>query len=120
MYNQHHGTKFRKKHILSKHLVAWGRWTNVNIILVAKDWRREKFKQRTIVGYGVITNHFGNTTPYRKSDVGWKQFMEDLLFVTLHTCLSLLWIIIDQFVGQTNYLCEGQRWVVICPPLHEL
>jgi len=37
MYNQHHGTKSMKKHILSKHLVDWGTWTNVNIILVVKD-----------------------------------------------------------------------------------
>jgi hypothetical protein len=83
-----------KKHILSTHLVAWGRWTNVNMILVAKDRCWEKSKQRTVVGYWAIANHFGSTTPYRKNDVGGKQFMEDLLFGTKHTCLFLLWIII--------------------------
>jgi len=55
-----------KEHILSMHLVAWGRWTNVNIILIAKDRLQEKFKHRTVVGYGAITNHFGSTIPYRK------------------------------------------------------
>ncbi len=70
MYNQHHMTTSMKKNILFEHLVAWGRWTNVNLTLAAKDRHQEKFKQRIVVGYGAITDHFGSTTPYRKNDVG--------------------------------------------------
>jgi hypothetical protein len=68
-----------KKHILYEHPTAWGRWTSVNQTLVVNDRHQEKSKQRIVVGYGIIINHFGNTIPYKKDDAG--QFMEDLLFV---------------------------------------
>ncbi len=54
----------------------------MNLNLATKDDQcREKFKHRSIVGYGAITNHFGTTIPY-KEDLGQKKFMESLfLFI---------------------------------------
>jgi hypothetical protein len=80
-YNQHHGTIFMKKHILSKHPAILHKWNSANLSLATKDQDWEKVRQKIIVGYGAIIDHFGSTTPYRKDDVGQKQFMEDLLFV---------------------------------------
>jgi hypothetical protein len=72
-----------KKHVTFEDGDAWARWKNVNLNLAAEnDQCREKFKHRSIVGYGAIINYFGNTTPY-KEDLGQKKFMENLLmFVT--------------------------------------
>jgi hypothetical protein len=60
------------KHISYDHPVAWGRWTNVNLIFATKDQCQKKSKKRTIVRYWAIINHFGNTTPYWKDNVGQK------------------------------------------------
>jgi hypothetical protein len=38
----------------------------------------EKFK-KFIIGYGAITNHFGNGNPYTKNDAQQQKFMKDLL-----------------------------------------
>jgi hypothetical protein len=72
-----------KKHVTFEHGDAWASWKNVNLNLVIEDDQcQEKSKQRSIVGYGVITYHFGRTTSYKKEDLGQKNFMEDLpLFV---------------------------------------
>jgi hypothetical protein len=68
-----------KKHISFEHPVVWCRWINVNLTLATKYQCKKKSNKRTIVGYGAIINHFGSTTPYKKNDVGQKQFMENLL-----------------------------------------
>jgi hypothetical protein len=81
-----------RKNISFEHLLAWGRWTSVNLILATKDQDQAKSKKRTIVGYGAITDHFGNTTHYKKDDAGHKQFMEDLLLFVAKTyiCISIV------------------------------
>ncbi len=71
-----------KKHVTFEHGNAWARWKNVNLNLVVEDDQcREKSKHRSIVGYGVITYHFGYTSPYMKDDLGQKKLMEDLFLV---------------------------------------
>ncbi len=69
-----------KKHVTFEHGDAWASWKGVNLNLATKnDQCRDKFKHRSIVGYGVITYHFSSTTPYTKEDLGQEKFMEDLL-----------------------------------------
>jgi hypothetical protein len=59
-----------KKHVTYEDDNAWARWKNVNLNVSTKDDQCQKnSKHRFIVGYGAITNHFGNTTPY-KEDLG--------------------------------------------------
>jgi hypothetical protein len=66
-YNQQHGTTSMKKHILGKHL-AWRRWKNVNVAFDLEKLHKEKFKNRFVICYGAITDHFGNGNPYKKDD----------------------------------------------------
>ncbi len=41
-----------------------------------EELHKEKSKNRFVIGYGAIIDHFGNGNPYKKDDA---QFMEDLL-----------------------------------------
>jgi hypothetical protein len=73
---------------MKKHVTFEARWKNGNLNLVAEnDQCREKSNHRSIVGYGVITNHFGSTTPY-KEDLGQKKTSSCLLPNVI--CLILL------------------------------
>jgi hypothetical protein len=69
-----------KRHVTFEHGDAWARWKNVNLNLdVEDDQCREKSKHRSVVGYGAITYHFCRIIPYKKEDLGQKNFMEGLL-----------------------------------------
>jgi hypothetical protein len=57
-----------KKHKLARHPSIWCRWEDVNLIHVAEEQRQEKSKNRFGVGYGAITNHFGNVNLHKKDD----------------------------------------------------
>lgn len=91
-FNQQHGTTSMKKHILSKHLAAWRCWKSVNLTFIVEDNYQEKGKQRCVVGYGAITEHFGSVNLYKNDDLQQKKIMEDLLFLLLKViCLFLFW-----------------------------
>jgi hypothetical protein len=68
-----------KKHILGEHLVAWRKWKSANVAFDLKELHWEKSKQRFVIGYGAITDHFGNGNPYKKDDAQQQKIMEDLL-----------------------------------------
>jgi hypothetical protein len=69
-----------KKHIVFKHPTVWRCWKNANLTFVAKDNYQKKGKQRCVVGYRAIMEHFGSVNPYKKDDLQQKKFMEDVLF----------------------------------------
>jgi len=92
-----------RKIFFSKHPIAWGRWTIANLTFIMKDQHLEKSKQRIVVGYGAITDHFKSTILYKKDDAGQKQFMKDLLFVakmympiSIVENLWLKWLVMHQ------------------------
>ncbi len=70
-YNQQHETTSMKKYILGEHLATWHRWKSANMAFDFKKLHWEKSKKRYVIGYGAITNHFGNGEPYKKDD--WQQ-----------------------------------------------
>jgi hypothetical protein len=83
-YTQQHGkNKYSmKKHNLAMHPSILCRWENVNSIHATKEQCQEKSKNRFGVGYGAITNHFGNVNLHKKNDAQHKKFVKDfLLFV---------------------------------------
>jgi hypothetical protein len=65
------------KHILGEHIVAWHKWKNANVAFDSKKLHQEKSKSRYFIGYGAITNHFGNGKFYHKDDARQHKFMED-------------------------------------------
>ncbi len=68
-----------KKFILSKHFsVGVGGITTINSWCQFLKQHWEKSKKRIGGGYGAITNHIGNNTPYKKENARQKHFMEDL------------------------------------------
>jgi hypothetical protein len=65
------------KHILGEHLATWHKWKSANVAFDSKKLHQEKSKSRYFIGYGAITNHFGNGKSYKKDDARQHKFMED-------------------------------------------
>jgi hypothetical protein len=80
-YNQQHGTTSMKKYILTKYIAICHRRKTTNITLVTKEQQWEMSKEKSIVDYGVITNHFGSTIRYKEVDAQQLRFFLNLLFV---------------------------------------
>jgi hypothetical protein len=70
-----------KKYILTKYLAIWHRWKTTNLALATKEQQWEISKEKSIVDYGVITNHFGSTKHYKEIDAQQLRFKKNLLFV---------------------------------------
>jgi hypothetical protein len=56
-----------KKHILGEH-PTWCRWKNANVLFDLEELHKEKSKNKFVIGYGAIIDHFGNGNPYKKDD----------------------------------------------------
>jgi len=108
-FNQQHGTTCMKKHILPKHPTTWQCWKSANLTFVVKDNYQEKGKQICVVGYGEITEHFGNVNLYKKDDLQQKKFTEDLLFFVVK-CYMFISIVESQWLRHLA-MCQNPRVV---------
>jgi hypothetical protein len=112
-YNQQHGTISMKRYILGEHLATWRKWKSVNGGFDSKDLHQEKSKKKSIIGYGAITNHFGNGNLYKKNDAQQQKFMEDvMLFVAKPTCIFCCRKLVVEAFGHAskslNFVCKLQ------------
>ncbi len=78
-----------KRYILGEHLATWHKWKNVNGGLDSKNLHQEKSKKIFIIGYGAITNHFGNGNLYKKNDAQKQKIMEDVMLFVAKTYMLI-------------------------------